>query len=89
MVGCELPELMQPETEESHDWEFSQAFIDSFRWRSAESKFGATGKSLQEIWNRYSTYLGEDSQVDELIRPGLTQWYAGVSTSNIAGMHLS
>ena len=71
MVGCELPELIPPKTEESHDWEFSQAFVDSFRWRSAESEFGTTGKALQEIWNRYSSYLGEDSQVDELIRLGL------------------
>lgn len=67
-VGCELPQLIPPPIEDVSDWELSQAFIDSFRWRSAANEFGAAGNELEDLWSSHAGYMGISSQIDELIR---------------------
>jgi hypothetical protein len=72
LTGSELPDLMPGRGDETSDWELSQAFIDSFRWRSDPADFGGPdGEKLKDLWFEHARCMGDDSMVDELIRLAL------------------
>jgi len=68
LVGVELPTLLNRGSTSHHDTVLSNAFIDSLRWRSEESDFGAQTEDLYALWLEHSSFVDEASKLDELIR---------------------
>lgn len=68
LVGVELPTLLNRGDTSHHDTVLSNAFIDSLRWRSEHSDFGAQPDDLYALWLEHSSFVDEASQLDELIR---------------------
>ncbi|MGV0953276.1 MAG: NACHT domain-containing protein [Fluviibacter sp.] len=66
-TGAELPTLLPDNDTALHDWELSQAFRDSLRWRCCPEEFGMENKELLCLWQHYSGNSNEASELDELI----------------------
>lgn len=72
LTGYELPDHLPNRDDEGIDWELSQAFIDSFRWRSGATDFGGPDEEkVKDLWFEHARNIGDDSLVDELIRLAL------------------
>lgn len=67
-TGAELPPLLPENDADFPDWQLSQAFCDSLRWRCRSEEFGMDRKALRDLWRRYSDRSNPASELDELIR---------------------
>lgn len=67
-TGAELPTLLPDSDADFPDWQLSQAFSDSLRWRCRPEEFGMDGKALRKLWRDYSDNGNLESELDELIR---------------------
>lgn len=67
-TGVELPTLLPDNGADSPDWQLSQAFCDSLRWRCRPEEFGMDDKALRELWRHCSDDSNPESELDELIR---------------------
>jgi len=67
-TGAELPTLLPDNDADFPDWQLSQAFCDSLRWRCRPKEFGMDGKALRDLWRHYSNNNNPASELDELIR---------------------
>lgn len=67
-TGAELPTLLPENDSDFPDWQLSQAFCDSLRWRCRPEEFGMNGKALHDLWRHYSDKSNPASELDELIR---------------------
>lgn len=67
-TGAELPPLLPENDADFPDWQLSQAFCDSLRWRCRSEEFGMDRKGLCDLWRDYSGRSNPASELDELIR---------------------
>lgn len=68
-VGAEMPALMPVKHTSLRDRHFDRAFVHSFRWRSSQQEYGASGDELYQLWRDHSLRaLQKAETVDELIR---------------------
>lgn len=67
-TGAELPTLLPTGNADLPDWQLSQAFCDSLRWRCRPEEFGMDSNALRKLWRDYSDNSDPASELDELIR---------------------
>lgn len=67
-TGAELPTLLPENNADWPDWQLSEAFSDSLRWRCRPEEFGMDRKALRDLWRYYSGRSSAAAELDELIR---------------------